>query len=692
MLKPPRARKGRSTFRRHGHARRDPYAWLRDSDWQAVMRRPEVLDGAIRAHLEAENAYADAVLAPARALRRTLFRELKARIKEDDATVPAADGPWAYDRSYRAGGQHPIFRRRRRDGDAVEVLLDGDVEAAGEAFFRIAECRHSPDHRLLAYAVDALGSEYYTVRFRDLDGGRELEDRLPNASGDMAWANDGRTLLYAVLDAYHRPSRINRHRIGEDPTGDAVVYEEPEAGFSLELSKTESRRFILITGSDHATTEVRVIDADDPDPCPRLVAARDAGVRYRLSHHGDRFLVLTNAGDAEDFKIVAAPLATPGRARWRDIVPHRPGRLIRRMLTFRDWLVRLERADGLPRIVVRRLADGAEHFIAFDEEAFELALVAGYEFDTATLRFSYASPTTPERIYDYDMAGRTRVLRKEQEIPSGHDPSDYVARRLFAISHDAERVPVTVLHRRDTALDGSAPAVLYGYGSYGFATPAGFAANRISLVDRGFVYAIAHVRGGTERGYRWYRTGKLMQKRNTFLDFIAAAEHLIGHGITAKGRIVAHGGSAGGMLVGAVANMRPELFKAVAAEVPFVDVLTTICDASLPLTPPEWTEWGDPIESEEAYRYILSYSPYDNVRAQVYPHILALAGLTDPRVTYWEPAKWVARLREIKADDNMLLLKTNMRAGHGGAAGRFDRLEEVALVYAFILQAFGLSE
>ena len=354
---------------------------------------------------------------------------------------------------------------------------------------------------------------------------------------------------------------------------------------------------------------------------------------------------------------------------WRDLVTHRPGHLIRSMLLFRNYLARLERVDGLPRIVVTHLADGTEHVIPFAEEVFELGLVAGLEYDTTTLRFTYSSPTTPEQVFDYDMAGRRRDLRKSQEIPSGHDPEAYLARRLMAVGHDGEAVPISLLHHKDTPLDGSAPVLLYGYGSYGFSMPAGFSANRFSLVDRGFIYAVAHVRGGMERGYRWYRAGKLFDKRNTFLDFIAAAEHLIAAGYGAKGRIVAHGGSAGGMLVGAVANLRPELFGAVVAEVPFVDVLNTMCDTDLPLTPPEWPEWGNPIEDRAAYDYIAGYSPYDNVGARAYPPILATAGLTDPRVTYWEPAKWVARLRAVKTDDNPVLLKTNMAAGHAGAAG-----------------------
>ncbi len=689
---PPKAPRKITQFVRHGHTREDPYAWLKDPDWQQVMRRPETLSPEIRAYLEAENAYTAATLAPIAALRETLFQELKGRIKEDDGTVPAADGAWAYYRRFVAGGQHPRFcRHRTARPDDEEVILDGDAEAGDGAFFRVRQCRHGPDHRFLAYAVDRRGSERHVIHSRDLGTGATLDEHLDDAHGDMAWANDGRTLYYTVLDENHRPAQVRRHRLGDDAAADAVVYEEPDAGFYVSLEKTASGRFIVITGDDHATSEVRVLDADDPDAPLRLVATREDGVRYQIAHHGDRFVILTNADGAEDFKIAEAPVTDHGRDRWRDLVAHRPGVLIRRMLVFRDTLVRLERADGLPRIVVRRISDGAEHAITFEEEAFELSLVAGFEFDTPTMRFTYSSPSTPERVFDYDMARRSRTLLKEQEIPSGHDPEAYVVRRLFAPGHDAEPVPVTLIHRRDRAAGSSSPLLLYGYGAYGYATPAGFAANRFSLVDRGFTYAIAHVRGGTERGYRWYRTGKLMAKENTFRDFVSVAEHLIAEGLTSAGAIVAHGGSAGGLLMGAVANMRPELFSAVIAEVPFVDVLTTMSDTSLPLTPPEWTEWGNPIEDEEAYRAILSYSPYDNVVRQAYPPILAIAGLTDPRVTYWEPAKWVAKLRALKTDDHTLLLKTHMEAGHAGAAGRFDKLREVALVQAFALMAAGLT-
>ena len=699
----------------HGRRRTDDYAWLKDEHWPQVMRDPAVLRADIREYLEAENAYKEAMLEPTRALRATLFEEFRGRIREDDASVPEKDGAWAYYHRYREGGQHPVMCRRPTGAagstDAAvnaapageQVLLDGDAEAAGKSYYRIGGRGHAWNHRRFAWTVDESGSEYFTLRVKDLDTGKILDDVIERCSGGFVWAADDETLFYTVLDDNHRPCKVLRHRIGTradagaratatataTATNDAIVYEEADAGFFLNVALTESRRFVVIDAHDHVTSEVRLVDATQPDAAPILVAARDPMTEYDVSHHGDRLIILTNAGGAEDFRIVEAPLASPGREHWTDLVPHRPGVLIVGFEVYSRWLVRLERENALPRIVVRDLKTGEEHTIAFEEEAYSLGLAGSYEYDTDTLRFTYSSMTTPEHVYDYDMRTRERTVRKVQEVPSGHDPADYVTRRIMAASHDGEAVPVSLLHHRDTPLDGSAPLLLYGYGSYGMSMPASFSTTRLSLVDRGFVYAIAHVRGGTERGYAWYNAGKLDRKTNTFHDFIAAANTLADRGFTRRDRIAIHGGSAGGLLVGACVNMVPALFHAVIAEVPFVDVLNTICDDTLPLTPPEWPEWGNPIESEAAYDCIAAYSPYDNVKAGDYPHIIATAGLTDPRVTYWEPAKWVAKLRATKTDDRLLVLHTNMEAGHGGAAGRFDRLKETALVYAFVLHMFG---
>jgi oligopeptidase B len=610
---------------------------------------------------------------------------MKGRIKEDDASVPAPDGAFAYYTRYVTGAQHPLFCRKASAGGDEQILLDGNALAKPHAYFRIASVSHSPDHGLLAYAVDTKGSEFYTVKIIEADTGALVDSRIADNNGSLEWAADSRTLLYIWLDDEHRPRRVLRHSIGAE-SADAVIHEQPDPGYFLGLSATQDRRFLLLSMHDHETAEISLIDAADPSAPPCLVAAREPEHDYSVDHHDDRLIILTNSAGAEDYRIVEAPADNPGRQHWREIEPHRPGRLILDVVAYEDFLVRLEREHGLPRIVVRRFASGEEHAIAFDEEAYSLGISAGYEYDTSTLRFTYSSMTTPAQVFDYDMKTRARKLRKTQEIPSGHDPSLYVTRRVMAPAKDGETVPVSLLYRKDTPLEGSAPLLLYGYGAYGMAIPAGFSTNALSLVDRGFVYAIAHVRGGKDKGYRWYKDGKREKKVNSFTDFVAAGEFLAKQGFTGRGRIVAHGGSAGGMLMGAVANLAPDLFLGIIAEVPFVDVLTTMLDASLPLTPPEWPEWGNPIESEADYRTIAAYSPYDNVRAQTYPHVLGLAGLTDPRVTYWEPAKWVARLRELNTDDGLVLLRTNMEAGHAGASGRFERLKEVALAYAFALK------
>ncbi|MDA0998269.1 MAG: S9 family peptidase [Proteobacteria bacterium] len=687
---PPRAMIRPTEQIYHDHCRPDDYAWLKDPDWQRVMHDPSRLDAGIRAYLEAEIAYTEAETEPTRELRQVLFDEMKGRIKEDDESLPAPDGAYAYYDRHVTDGQYPLFCRSPTGGGAETILLDGNAEAAGSTYFKIGVVGHASDHAHLTFAEDRSGAEIYTLRFRNLETGIDLRDRIQDASGNFVWAEDHRTLFYTVLDPNHRPSRVYRHRLGDDPASDALVFEESDPGFFVGIGKTESRSHIVIDCHDHETSECWLIDAHLPESAPALVAPRVRGERYDVSEHDGRLIILTNSGAAEDFKIVAAPVATPGRDHWRDIVPHQPGRYILTTEVYGDYLARLERVDALPRIVVRRWTDGTEYHVAFDEEAYSLGLEGSYEYRAATLRFSYSSMTTPERIFAYDMATGERELLKETDVPSGHDPADYVTRRMFAPTTDGERIPISILHRAGLDLSAGAPTLLYGYGSYGMSMPAGFQPSRLSLVDRGVVYAIAHVRGGSEKGWRWYKAGKGAKKRNTFEDFIAAAEALIDAGIARRGSIAIHGASAGGMLVGAVLNLRPDLWRAAVADVPFVDVLNTMTDTSLPLTPIEWPEWGNPIESEAAYRHILSYSPYDNVTRQAYPAILATAGLTDPRVTYWESAKWVAKLRALKTDDNPLLLKTNMQAGHAGSAGRFDRLKEIAFNYAFILERIGL--
>ncbi|TPJ09055.1 S9 family peptidase [Mesorhizobium sp. B2-7-3] len=670
----------------HGITRTDEYAWLRADNWQEMFRDPSLLDPGIRAELEAENAYQSTLMADTSDLQKQLFKEMKGRIKEDDSSVPMKDGPYAYGSSFKLGGEQPRYFRTPRGGGPEQILLDGDAEAEGKAYFRLGGVDHSADHSKLLWAFDDKGSEFYTLRVRDLADGKELADQIQATGGSGVWdaGNDG--FFYTRLDPNHRPSKVLFHALGQAPETDRLIYEETDPGFFMNVDGTRNNQWIMIGINDHETSEYRLLSASDPFAEPKLVSARETGLQYELEEGGDIFFVLTNADGAKDFKIMTAPASDPVRANWQELVPHEPGRLILSVIGFKDHMVRLERKEGLPRIVVRDRASGEEHLISFDEEAFSLGLSGSLEYDTEMMRFSYSSMTTPSQMFDYNMRTRERVLLKTQEVPSGHDPHLYVTRRLMAPAADGELVPISLLHHRDTPLDGSAPCLLYGYGSYGITVPAAFNTNWFSLVDRGFVFAIAHVRGGKDKGYGWYDDGKRAHKMNTFTDFIACARHLVAERYTAHARIVAQGGSAGGMLMGAIANMAPDCFGGIVAEVPFVDVLTTMLDSTLPLTPPEWPEWGNPIASADDYLTIAAYSPYDNVAALDYPPILALAGLTDPRVTYWEPAKWVARLRDRKSGDNPVLFRINMDSGHAGASGRFSRLEEIAYTYAFTLK------
>jgi len=688
---PPRAATQPHATTHHNVRREDPYHWLRAHNWQEVMHQPEALDAEIRAYLEAENQWFGSRFGdPAQPLADRIYSEIRGRIKEDDTGVPTPDGPFAYNMRMAEGEQYPILVRTPRDGGDEEVLLDCNAEA-GDGYFGFGGGEHDFAHRLLAWSADRNGSEYYTIRVRDLESGPDLEDAVERTAGDATWALDSKGFYYTELDDNHRPFRVCRHEIGTPQSADRVIYTEPDPGFFVGVDMTLSRRFIVIDSHDHQTSEVRLIDAANPGD-PVVVAERLTEREYEVEERDGTLYILTNAGDAEDFKIVTAPVDAPGADNWRDLVPHRPGVLILMSYVLQNHLVRLERENGLPRIVIRDLLSGDETEIAFDEEAYGLGVAPGYEFDTETLRFVYSSPTTPQQTFDYDIGTGARELRKEQEVPSGHNPDDYVTRRVHATAPDGETVPVTLLHHKSTPLDGTAPCLMFGYGAYGISMPAAFSVSVLSLVDRGMVHAVAHIRGGKDKGYRWYSAGRGELKTNTFTDFIAAGEHLVAENICAPDKLVAEGGSAGGMLMGAVANMRPDLFAGIVANVPFVDVLNTMLDETLPLTPPEWPEWGNPLASADAHELIRSYSPYDNVAAQAYPPMFVLAGLTDPRVTYWEPAKWVARLRATKTDDNALFLRTNMEAGHGGASGRFDRIKETALIYAFALWVTGTEE
>jgi oligopeptidase B len=678
-----------------GRVRVDDYAWMKDDNWQQVLRDPKTLRADVREHLDAENAYAKAMLAPTEALQAQMFGEMKGRIKEDDSSVPAPDGPWDYYARYDLGAQHPIHARRPKGhapddkNRGEQVLLDEEASSKGKAFFQVAAASHSPDHALYAWAADEQGSEYYQIRVKDLASGEELGTPIESAYGSLTFSPDSQWLFWIWRDENARPSKVFRRpaRPGKDWDGeDVLIYEEADEGMFLGLGVTSDDSHIVIGAGNQETSEAWLIPASDPTAVPVVAEPRQVGVKYNLDHWTDRWVIHTNADGAVDFKLAVSEAKVPAKASWRDWIAHTPGRYITGFAAYAGHLVRAERVNALDRIVAIDRA-GAEHEIAFDEAAYALDLESTYEYATTLTRFVYQSPTTPRQTYDYDLATRERTLRKTQEIPSGHDPARYVAKRLYAKAADGADVPITVLMLKDTPLDGSAPLLLYGYGAYGIAMEPSFSIRNLSLVDRGWIWATAHVRGGSDKGWGWFLDGRKEKKPNTFTDFIACAEHLIADGYAAKGKIAAYGGSAGGMLMGAVANLRPDLWGAIIAAVPFVDVLNTMSDTTLPLTPPEWPEWGNPLEDAAAYELIEGYSPYDRVAAQAYPPILATGGLSDPRVTYWEPEKWIAKLRDFSTGDAPMLLKINMEAGHGGASGRFDFLKEIALDYAFAVWA-----
>ena len=678
---PPLAPQRPHTITVHGDARPDPWHWLRQQD------DPDTLP-----YLRAENAYTAAFLQPHSELQERIYSEIRSRIKEDDNSVPEKEGDYYYYVRYEEGGQYPIYCRRQGAPDGPEtVLLDVNRLAEGQDYTRVGAFENSPDHRLIAYGVDFDGSEQFTIRIIDLETGAALPDVIPNSYYSLEWANDNRTLYYSVLDEHHRPVSIYRHTLGDDPAAAALVYHEDDPRFFVGLGKSNSGRFIYIVAGGNNMSEWRFLDANDPAAVPVLIEPRAADFEYEVADHCDRFFIRHNGGGAKDFTIATAPVSAPGYANWTEFIPHRPGHPLLGIDAYHNHLVVACRQDGLPQVMAMRLSDGDTHYIAgIDEDDFAMSPRGGREFDTASLRFSYTSLKTPAAVYDYDLDTRQRTLRKQQEIPAGYDAGQYGTQRIRAMARDGTPVPVSLLYRRDTPLDGSAPLYLYGYGSYGITMEASFSVSALSLVERGFVFAITHIRGGMEMGWDWYEKGKLLHKRNTFHDFIDCAEHLINAGYTARGRIAAAGGSAGGMLMGAVVNERPDLFGCVVAHVPFVDVLNTMLDDTLPLTTMEYNEWGNPNDAEY-YRYMRTYSPYDNVREQDYPPMLVTGGISDPRVTYWEPAKWVAKLRTAKTDANPLLLKIHMDSGHAGASGRFERIKEVAEEYAFILAAMELD-
>lgn len=677
---PPQARREPRVTEIHGERLVDEYGWLRERG------APEV-----RAYLEAENAYTEAMTAPLAPLREALFAEMKARLQETDQSAPVRIGPYEYYRRTQEGLQYSIHCRRRLEPPgAEEILVDPNALAAGKEYLRVDSVEVSPDHALVAYAIDDAGDERYAIVVKDLATGAIAATIAENASADIAWANDSKTLFTIEQDEAQRPWLVRRHRLGEPGTS-AEIFREEDDRFHVTLSKTRSERFIVIDVASAVTSEAHVIDADAPLAAPRLVLPRRQGVEYDVDHRGEQLYLRINDG-ALDFRVARLPLsALPGTAETalEEVVSHEAGAAIEGVDLFAGHLVVTRRRDALRRLEIHSFATGEWHEVSFDEPLYHADVDENPNFATTTLRYAVESLVTPATYVDYDMNARTKTIVKQDVVP-GHDPARYRMERLWAEAPDGARVPVSLVRRADLPEGQPAPCLLYGYGSYGFTIEPRFVSSRMPLIDRGVVFAIAHPRGGGALGRRWYEDGKLLKKQNTFTDFIAAAETLVARGITAPDRLAIKGGSAGGLLVGAVVNQRPELFRAAVAQVPFVDVINTMSDPSIPLTVIEYEEWGNPADPA-AFRAMLAYSPYDNVRAQDYPAMLVLAGLNDPRVQYWEPAKWVAKLRATKTDDRPLLLRTNMGAGHGGASGRYDRLLETALEDAFVIEQIGAT-
>ena len=672
-----------------GRQRTDEYAWLKDDNWQSVMRDPSLLDARIRDYLETENAYTKTVLSPLESLKTEIFEEMKGRLKADDADVPEPDGDYAYYHRYRPGDQHGIYARKPiSNGDinsngSEEILLDADA-LAGEnpGFFDLGSVIHSRDHKRLAYALDNKGSENYEIFLIELDSKKQRSSGITTSTGGIVWAADNATIFWTERDENQRPCAVYCQNL-DDGSLKIEKFREADPGFFVSVSESDSRHFIEISAHNHTTSELWLLPSDQPRSEPECFSPRLPGREYSLHEQGGQFYILTNAEGAVDFQVMKRPVSGAASDDWESYIPHKPGTLILGMEAYQQHLVYLVRENALPRIIIVDMKTNKTHDIDFDEEAFGLGLKGSHPYESQWMRFVYSSPTTPAQIYDYHLDSRERILRKTQEIPSGHNPANYKTERLHINARDGETVPVTLVYKSGLDLSTQPPCLLYGYGSYGITIPAGFRTHILSLVDRGFIYAIAHIRGGMAKGYQWYLDGKLEKKTNTFNDFVDAGRALCTQGYTATGRIFAHGGSAGGLLVGAALNQDPELWGGVIAAVPFVDVLNTMSDESLPLTPPEWPEWGNPLIDEEAYDRILSYSPYDQVQETEYPPVLITGGLTDPRVTYWEPAKWAAKLREHQSGTAPILLKINMEAGHQGETGRYDSLKETAMEYAF---------
>ncbi len=693
-IKPPIAEKVAKKVEKHNDVRIDNYYWMRLTDEQRNDKTPDEHTQKVLDYLNAENDYFDKKMAHTKQFREDLFKEMKARIKEDDQSVPYKDNGYYYINRYEVGGQYPIHSRKKETLEAKEeILFNVNEMAKGHDYYALHGIRISPNNKLTSFAVDTVSRRQYTLHFKNLETGEIYADKIDNTTGSATWANDNKTIFYTKKDPVTlRSEKIYKHVLGTDVSEDKLVYEEKDETFDVFVYKTKSKKYIVVGSYSTLTQEYQVLEADNPNGELRMIQPRIRGLEYGIYHYKDSFYILTNKDGATNFKLMKTPEDKTTVENWVDVIPHREDTLLEDVSIFKDYLVLEERTNGLSKIRIKRWDESEDYYLPFEEETYSVGVYNNPEFDTSIIRYGYESFTTPASVIDFNMKDKSKEIKKEQEVLGGKfDKNNYKSERIWATARDGKKVAISLVYRKDTKIDKNTPVLLYAYGSYGYTVDDRFSTTRLSLLDRGFIYALAHIRGGQYLGREWYEDGKLFHKMNTFTDFIDCGKYLIKNKYTSAQHLYAMGGSAGGLLMGAVVNMNPELFNGVIAAVPFVDVMTTMLDESIPLTTSEYDEWGNP-NKKEYYDYMLSYSPYDNVAKIAYPNMLVTTGLHDSQVQYYEPAKWVAKLREYKKDKNILLLHTNMEAGHGGASGRFNALKETAIDYAFLLDLEGIEK
>ena len=686
-IKTPVAEKQPTKLSKHGHDRNDDYFWMRLSDEQKNAKDKDAQTQKVYNYLTEENDYYDKITEDTKGFQEKLFEEMKGRIKEDDESVPYKNNGYFYITRFEKGGQYPIYARKKGNLKASEeIIFDVNKEAEGHDYFQLGGLNVSPNNKLAAFATDTVSRRQYVLRIKNLETGEIYKDEIKNTTGGSVWANDNKTLFYTKKDPVTlRSSKIYKHILGTPASEDIEIFEEKDDTFGTFVTKTKSKKYIVIGSYNTISSEYQVLNADNPNGKFRIIQPRERDLEYDIAHYGDSFYIKTNKDGATNFKLMKTPENKTSKENWVDVIPHREDTLLEDMSIFKDYLVLEERNNGLNKIRIKRWDSSADYYLPFDEETYSADVYANPDFDTDVIRYSYNSMTTPSSVIDFNMKTKAKDVKKEQEVLGGKfDKKNYTSKRVWATARDGKKIPISLVYRKDTKIDKNTPILQYAYGSYGYTIPDGFSTTRLSLLDRGFVFALAHIRGSQYLGREWYEDGKMLNKKNTFTDFIDCSKYLIKENYTSPEHLYAMGGSAGGLLMGAIVNMAPELYNGIIAAVPFVDVISTMLDDSIPLTTGEYDEWGNP-NDKKYYEYILSYSPYDQVKAQDYPNMLVTTGLHDSQVQYWEPAKWIAKLRELKTDNNKLFLHTNMEAGHGGASGRFDALKETAREYTFFL-------